>query len=216
LTLWRTAGTHVLESLPRAVRRDRRAARAEVARRLAEVGIDAGVAGDRYPFQLSGGMRQRVALASALARDPALLIADEPTSALDSTTQQEILQLLGRLQEQRGMALLLITHDLPVAFAVSQRVLVMYAGTIVEAGAAAEVASDPAHPYPLGLLGAEPPITHVAARLVSIPGNVPRPDEVADRCAFAARCEWSDRPCVAARPRIAALGPSRASACVRI
>jgi peptide/nickel transport system ATP-binding protein len=207
-----TALTTVVESLPRGSRRDRRV---EAARRLAEVGIDAAEAGNRYPFQLSGGMCQRVALAAALARDPELLIADEPTTAVDVTTQAEILTLLSSLREQRGMSMLLITHDLSVAFSVADRVLVMYAGEIVEDAPAAELSADPAHPYSLGLLLAEPPVSHYVSTFASIPGSVPSPDDVLERCAFANRCEWAAPSCLASHPELGEVEPGRTSACIR-
>lgn len=211
-----TVREHLLESLAPSIRRDRRRRQTEIARRLSEVGLDAKHVGDRHPFQLSGGMRQRVALAAALARDPELLIADEPTTALDVTTQDEILGLLKDLQRTRGMALLLITHDLRVAFSVSHRVLVMYAGSIIEEAPAVQVAVAPEHPYTLGLMLAEPPVSHRVEQLVAIPGNVPAPDDVADRCAFAARCSWQAEKCIAARPVLAKVGANHRSACIRL
>jgi peptide/nickel transport system ATP-binding protein len=150
----------VAESLPRSVRRARRLAREEVERRLLEVGVDPAVAGRRYPFQLSGGMRQRVALAASLAKDPQVLIADEPTTALDVTTQRDILELLAQLQRTRGMSLLLITHDLAVAFSVCDQVLVLYAGSTLEYGPSVVLAEQPAHPYTAKLRASSPPATH--------------------------------------------------------
>ena len=128
------AGRHIEEVLRNRDhdRPSRSAARLEAQRRLAEVGITDPDAGLRYPFQLSGGMRQRVALAAALAGDPELLIADEPTTALDVTTEAEILRLLKQVQAQRGMGLVLITHDLRIAFSVCERIYVLYAGSLVE------------------------------------------------------------------------------------
>ncbi len=210
-----TAGAHVAESLSPDTRRDRRTVRDEIGRRLAEVGLGPEVA-ERYPFQLSGGMRQRVALAAALARDPELLIADEPTTALDVTTQDEVLRLLKDIQQRRGMALILITHDLRVAFSVCDRIQVMYAGSVVEQSPAAQLNSSPAHPYSLGLLLAEPPVTHYLDQLVSIPGNVPQADAVADRCGFADRCRWAQPQCVAAKPPLAVIAAERTSACLRL
>jgi peptide/nickel transport system ATP-binding protein len=211
-----TVGAHLRESLARPVRRDRGAAAAEVARRLREVGLDPEAVAGRYPFQLSGGMRQRVAIAAALARDPEVLIADEPTTALDVTTQAEVLALLWRLRTVRGMALILITHDLRVAFSVCDRVLVMYAGSVLEDAPAAALADAPRHPYSLGLMLAEPPVSHYVDGLVSLPGSVPAADSVADRCAFADRCEWRRASCVTARPGLVPLTADRASACRRI
>ncbi len=133
-------------------------AHAEVTRRLAEVGLGPEVA-RRFPFQLSGGMRQRVGIAAALAQDPALLIADEPTTALDVTTQREVLRLVRRIQASRSMGFLLITHDLRVAFSMCERVVVMRQGEIVETGPSAAVRIDPQHPYTRALLEAEPSLT---------------------------------------------------------
>jgi peptide/nickel transport system ATP-binding protein len=210
-----TIGAHIGESLSSKARRDRKRRQQEIERRLLEVGLAPDVA-QRYPFQLSGGMRQRAALAAALARDPELLIADEPTTALDVTTQDDILRLLKGLQEQRGMALILITHDLQVAFSVCDRIQVMYAGSVVEHAPAAALMTEPLHPYSLGLLGSEPPVGHYVERLTSIPGNVPSPDSVWDVCAFAARCDWAADRCLTARPTLQAVAPDRSSACVRI
>jgi peptide/nickel transport system ATP-binding protein len=122
--------------------------RAEVIRRLGEVGITDEAVVDRYPFQLSGGMRQRVAIAAALARDPRVLIADEPSTALDVATQREVLALIKRVQEARGMGLILITHDLRVAFATCSRIYVLYAGSLVEVGRASELGPSRYTPTP--------------------------------------------------------------------
>src|SRR4051812_18725662 len=181
-------GAHIGEMLPGGARRARKG---EVARRLAEVGITEPDVAERYPFQLSGGMRQRVGLAAALARDPELLIADEPSTALDVTTQKEILALLESLRRSRGMGLVLITHDLRVAFSTCDRVYVLYAGSLLEVAPAAAVEAAPLPPYTLGLLLSEPEVDRRRATLEAIPGKVPAADEVADRCAFAPRCAWA-------------------------
>jgi dipeptide transport system ATP-binding protein len=155
---------------------------------------------DDYPHRLSGGMRQRVMIAMALACKPALLIADEPTTALDVTVQAQVLDLLLRLQQERGMALLLITHDLAVVAETAQRVIVMYAGEQVETGPVPQIFDTPQHPYTKALLDALPEHNVDRARLKAIPGVVPgqydRPAGclLAPRCDFAlARC-WVDRP----------------------
>jgi peptide/nickel transport system ATP-binding protein len=211
-----TCGKIIAESLPKEPRLSRDARRAEVIRRLAEVGIrDASVA-DRYPFQLSGGMRQRVGIAAALARDPRVLIADEPTTALDVTTQRDVLALIKGIQAARGMSLVLITHDLRVAFAVCDRVYVLYAGSLVEVGSSAELDAEPLHPYTLGLLLSEPSAERRTGELVAIPGSVPAPDDVAGSCTFAPRCRWVAAPCTAESPRLAEVAPGRLSACVRV
>ncbi|WP_416969479.1 dipeptide ABC transporter ATP-binding protein [Streptomyces sp. 4F14] len=206
-----TVGAHLRESLAPTSRTP-----AEVARRLREVGLDPEAVAGRYPFQLSGGMRQRVAVAAALAQDPDLLVADEPTTALDVTTQAEVLALLRRLQAERGMALLLVTHDLRVAFSVCHRVLVMYAGSVLEDAPAGDLARSPGHPYSLGLMLAEPPVSHYVDRLPSLPGQVPPADTVTGTCAFAARCAWRRDVCTSARPTPVAVSPGRTSACVRL
>jgi len=211
-------GDHIIEGLVLASSRRRRwsSFRAEAVRRLAEVGISDPDVADRYPFQLSGGMRQRVAIAASLARDPALLIADEPSTALDVTTQAQILMLLRSLQEARGMGLILITHDLRVAFSVCSRVYVLYAGTIVETAPAGDLERRPLHPYSLGLLTSDPPVDRTLARLPVIEGSVPEPDDVAGRCVFAPRCGWVIDRCRAGTPPLVSVGPGRRSACVRV
>ncbi len=162
-----TAGRHIAETLRNVGAAARGAAlRGEIERRLAEVGITDPAVAHRYPFELSGGMAQRVALAAVLAADPRLLLADEPSTALDATTQREILDLLLRLQQQRQMSLVLITHDLRLAFSVCRRVLVMYAGSIVESAPADELRDAPAHPYSRGLLA-----TSARARIPSVDGR---------------------------------------------
>jgi peptide/nickel transport system ATP-binding protein len=214
-----TCGTILSESLrqERGERRLRRGERrAEVMRRLAEVGIRDESVADRYPFQLSGGMRQRVAIAAALARDPQLLIADEPTTALDVTTQREVLALIKGIQAARGMSLILITHDLRVAFAVCDRIYVLYAGSLVEVSSSAELDAEPLHPYSLGLLLSEPSADKREGELVAIPGSVPAPDEVAGSCVFAPRCSWAAATCGERTPPLAEVAPGRLSACVRL
>ncbi len=212
-------GDHIVEGLraaPKGQRPAKSAARAEAIRRLAEVGINDPDVAARYPFQLSGGMRQRVALAAALARDPELLIADEPSTALDVTTQAEMLALLKSVQQRRGMGLVLITHDLRVAFSVCDRIYVLYAGSVIETGPAADVEREPLHPYSLGLLLSEPSADRRLDDLVAIDGSVPRPGDVDQQCPFAARCQWRAATCTAAQPPLVPVGPKRSSACVRL
>jgi peptide/nickel transport system ATP-binding protein len=196
-------------------RLNRRERRAEVERRLREVGISADVA-ERHPFQLSGGMRQRVAIAAALAPEPRVLIADEPSTALDVTTQREILMLLKSVQKARAMGLILITHDLRVAFSMCDRIYVLYAGSLLEVGPAAELDAEPLHPYAHGLLLSEPPADHRVPELSAIPGSVPTPDEVANCCAFAPRCRWAASVCRDGMPPLLEVEPERLSACVRL
>jgi peptide/nickel transport system ATP-binding protein len=214
-------GTIIEESLPRDRALGRGQRRAEAVRRLAEVGIADPAVADRYPFQLSGGMRQRVAIAAALARDPRVLIADEPSTALDASTQQDILALIKRVQEARGMGLVLITHDLRVAFAMCDRIYVLYAGSLLETAPAGALEAEPLHPYSHGLLLSEPPADHRVKDLVSIPGSVPAADLVAGTCAFAPRCRWATPDCEQAAPALAEVtlpdvARGRLSACVRL
>ncbi|MEU7694323.1 ABC transporter ATP-binding protein [Microbispora hainanensis] len=206
-------GEQIGWALPRAGRA------AGVARLLAEVGLPAETAG-RYPFQLSGGMRQRVAIAAALAAGPGLLIADEPTTALDVTTQHEVLELVAGLQRARRMGLILITHDLRLARARADRIMVMYAGRLAEEGPAADVMDRPAHPYTARLAACDPPVTHRLPALPTIPGSVPRPYAVSGACAFADRCDLAAEACRTAEPALAevAHGPGNSRhrvACVR-
>jgi peptide/nickel transport system ATP-binding protein len=218
-------GTIIEESLPRDTASGRGQRRAEAARRLAEVGIGDPAVADRYPSQLSGGMRQRVAIAAALARDPRVLIADEPSTALDASTQQDILALIKRVQRARGTGLVLITHDLRVAFAMCDRIYVLYAGSLLETAPADELEAEPLHPYSHGLLLSEPPAGHRVRDLVSIPGSVPAPDLVAGSCPFAPRCRWATAACEQAAPpltevalidaALAGVPRGRLSACVR-
>ena len=209
-------GKHIEESLAPSEAARHGSPRAEAARRLAEVGIADERVLDRYPFQLSGGMRQRLALASALARDPEVLIADEPSTALDVTTQAEILRLIKRVQEARGMGLLLITHDLRVAFSICDRVYVLYAGAVLEAAPGSALEAEPLHPYSLGLLLSEPAVDRRNARLTAIEGSVPAPSEVAGMCRFAPRCRWATDDCRAAEPPLAKLEGARLTACLRV
>ncbi|MEV8634133.1 ABC transporter ATP-binding protein [Streptosporangium sp. NPDC051023] len=205
----RRVGRQIADGLPRGAD-----ATIEVPRLLAEVGLPGDVAG-RYPFQLSGGMRQRVGLAAALAGGPRVLVADEPTTALDATTQREVLALVRRIQRERDMAFVLITHDLRLAFSTCDRVVVMYAGRIMEVGGAAAVRDEQLHPYTRALLAAEPPADRRLAVIPAVPGSVPAHDAVADRCAFVERCSLAVAECRAARPVPVAVRPGRESACLR-
>jgi peptide/nickel transport system ATP-binding protein len=212
----RRCSRHIEETL--ALAADRRLTRQQrhrlSAERLAEVGLTPSD-GEKYPFEVSGGMAQRIGLAAALAGDPQLLIADEPSTALDMTTQQAVLELLRRLQQQREMGLILITHDLRVAFSVCDKVYVLYAGSLLEVGSATEISRAPRHPYTHGLLRAEPDVDHRRRALVPLQGSVPAPDDVADRCAFAPRCGFVTDACLAGRPPLRVLADGRVTACVR-
>ena len=203
-------GAQIMETAPKGRGRD------EPIRRLVEVGIHDPRVAEQYPFQLSGGMQQRVAIAAALASDPELLIADEPSTALDVTTQMEILALLRRVQEARGMGLVLITHDLRVAFSICQRIYVLYAGSVLEAAPGADLEREPLHPYTLGLLLSEPSVERRLDELAAIEGAVPAADEVAGRCPFVPRCRWAEPQCSVGDPPLREVAPGRRSACVRI
>jgi peptide/nickel transport system ATP-binding protein len=161
---------------------------------------------DQYPHQLSGGLRQRVMIAMALAPGPGVLIADEPTTALDVTVQKQILELLQKLRRELQLSLLFITHDLGVVAQIADRVAVMYAGRIVEEGPVAEVLHHPRHPYTEGLLRAAPRLD--AAQLVPIPGTVPSLDALPPGCAFAPRCPKHILECDVAMPALLAANGS--------
>jgi oligopeptide/dipeptide ABC transporter ATP-binding protein len=181
---------------------------------LREVGIGSPEARfDQYPHQLSGGLRQRVMIAMALACRPALLIADEPTTALDVTVQAQILELLGKLQRELGLAILLITHDLGVVAELCDDIAVMYAGRIVEKGPAAEVLGRPRHPYTAGLLASTPRKAPRGALLPAIPGTVPPPGARGRGCSFAGRCPRVLGHCRSERPRLAEIAPGRLVEC---
>ena len=170
-----------------------------------------------YPHQFSGGMRQRVMIAMALACKPRLLIADEPTTALDVTIQAQILDLLAELKERLGMAVLLITHAMGVVAEVAQRVVVMYAGQVIEEGSVEEVFQRPWHPYTQGLIRSIPRIDADAARgarLVSIPGTVPSLVEPPPGCRFAPRCAYARDACTQATPALREVGPGHRVACI--
>ncbi|ALS79352.1 MULTISPECIES: ABC transporter ATP-binding protein [Planococcus] len=155
-----------------------------------------------YPHQLSGGMRQRVMIAMALLCDPKVLIADEPTTALDVTIQSQILKLIKNLNERLNTAVLLITHDLGVVAETCERVVVMYAGKVVEEGPVHTIFNDPQHPYTKGLLESVPDMRFKKERLYSIPGNVPKPGAIKTGCKFAARCEFAFDRCTVENPEL--------------
>ena len=170
---------------------------------------------DKYPHQLSGGMRQRVMIAMALACEPDLLIADEPTTALDVTVQAQILDLLRELQQQSGMAIVLITHDLGVVAEMADEVAVMYAGRVVERTRGADIFDDPQHPYTLGLLGSIPRIEETRPRLLAIEGTVPPPFDLPQGCRFNPRCVFADSGCTVEDPMLRPIGAAHEVACLR-
>jgi oligopeptide transport system ATP-binding protein len=191
----------------------KKAARAKAADLLGMVGIPAPAKriGD-YPHQFSGGMRQRILIAMAIALEPELLIADEPTTALDVTVQAQILDLLESLRTQLDMGVLLITHDLAVVSEVADRLAVMYAGRVVEAGDADTVLSRPSHPYTEALLKSVPQLEHHGADLFTIPGSPPNPARVPSGCPFHPRCHRAVDECSTVRPELVPLA-GRTVAC---
>jgi peptide/nickel transport system ATP-binding protein len=179
------------------------AARRHALSLLSEVGIPAPeMRIDNYPHQFSGGMRQRVVLALALAPEPELIIADEPTTALDVSVQAQIIALIRRLARQRGAAVMLITHDMGVIAETADRVAVMYAGRLVEVGPVRDVVKAPLHPYTRGLMGSIPTLDADVERLVQIPGSMPRLTAIPSGCAFHPRCPRAFAPCATMRPAL--------------
>ena len=194
------------------------ATRAQAATRavelLREVGIpDPAARAEAYPHQLSGGLRQRVGIAIALAAEPEILIADEPTTALDVTVQAQILELIDQLRRDRGMAVLLITHDLGVVAGHADRVAVMYAGQVIETAATDALFRAPSHPYTRGLLASVPRLHGPVTRLAPIPGTVPPPSQWPAACRFEPRCGERFARCAAERPPLLAVTPAHASRC---
>ncbi len=168
-----------------------------------------------YPHQLSGGMRQRVMIAMAMSCSPKLLIADEPTTALDVTIQAQILDLMKRLKEEQDMGMLLITHDLGVVAELCDRVVVMYAGRVVEEAPVRELFADPQHPYTKGLIQSVPKLRHKVRRLDSIKGNVPDLSQMPAGCKFAPRCQFAMEQCHVQEPELVAVNgrSDRSSRC---
>ena len=193
----------------------------QVDRRVAELLDQVGLSTARarsYPHQLSGGQKQRVMIAMALACRPRLIVADEPTTALDVMVQAQILDLLGDLVRDLGVGLLIISHDLSVLADVCDRVLVMYAGRVVESGTAHEVFTDPLHPYTAALSGAFPRIGDPAARYApaGLEGDPPDPRYLPEGCSFAPRCPRAVDRCSDAEPPPVEVAPGRPVACIRV
>ncbi|MCP4545875.1 MAG: ABC transporter ATP-binding protein [bacterium] len=208
-------GDQVGESLRRHRRMSGAAARSAVLDLFAEVGIpDPAQRLNSFPHELSGGLRQRVMIAMALACGPALLIADEPTTALDVTIQAQILRRLTHLRTSRNLAILLITHDLGVVAEVGSRVLVMYAGQVVESASVPDLFDTPLHPYTRGLLASLPRVDRDVGRLTGIPGTVPQPGAVPSGCRFRPRCTEAGPGCDATQ-HLAGVGDGRAVRCCR-
>jgi len=207
-------GDQIMESLRKHRGMTRAAARSRAIELLHLVGIPSPAQRvDEYPHQLSGGMRQRVMIAIALACEPRILIADEPTTALDVTIQAQILDLLNRLQQELGMAIILITHDLGVVAETCDRVMVMYAGQIFEEGPVDDVFHDPQNPYTEGLLRSIPQLGHKEKRLAVIPGIVPSPTNWPAGCRFAPRCPYAWEKTFREEPPLFEIGPGRRNKC---
>ena len=209
-----TVGRQIEETILTHLPLGREEARRRALTLLGEVGIPAPQSRfHHYPHQFSGGMRQRVVIALALAAEPALVIADEPTTALDVSIQAQIIALLKRLAAERGAAVMLITHDMGVIAETAHRVAVMYAGRIVEIGPVRDVIHSPQHPYTVGLMGSIPKI-HLAAvktNLVQIEGSMPRLNAIPPGCAFNPRCPQRFERCFAERPGLMRAGTSEAA-----
>ena len=211
-----TVGDQIMEGLVRHRGLSKAQAREQALEMLRKVRIPAPEQRlNEYPHKLSGGMRQRVMIAMALACDPRLLIADEPTTALDVTIQAQILELMRNLQQETGTAIVLITHDLGVVAEVADEVVVMYAGRIVERAPVAALFDQPQHPYTVGLLGSIPRLDVECERLAAIDGQVPPPNQRPVGCGFADRCPFVDAACRASLPPLRDLGQGHASACFK-
>jgi oligopeptide transport system ATP-binding protein len=210
-----TIGRQLTEPLELHLGMTKEQARTRAAELLQMVGIPNGK--DRlsdYPHQFSGGMRQRVMIAMALSCSPQILIADEPTTALDVTIQAQITDLVKRLRDELGMAIIWITHDLGVVAGLAQRVLVMYGGYIIEEAPVTELYTNPEHPYTIGLLGSLPRVDEVEhSKLLSIEGLPPVLYQKPDACPFAPRCRWAMEHCWRENPPLLEVGPEHRAAC---
>ncbi|MBT2290536.1 ABC transporter ATP-binding protein [Paenibacillus albidus] len=196
-----TVGNQIREVIQQHRKLSKQEAKARSIEMLERVGIPgaAKVAG-YFPHQLSGGMRQRVMIAMALACQPKLLIADEPTTALDVTIQAQILNLIGKLSKEENTGIILITHDLGVVAEMADRVVVMYAGEVVETANVFELFAKPGHPYTIGLLGSLPKLSEQRDKLDSIPGTVPNLLRMPGGCPFHPRCPYAQEQCTKVHP----------------
>ncbi len=207
-----TIGKQLTETIRTHVSMDERGALARAIELLNEVGIPAAERRvDQFPHQFSGGMRQRVVIALALAANPRLIIADEPTTALDVSIQAQIISLLKRLCREHGTAVMLVTHDMGVIAETADRVAVMYAGRIVEIGPVQDVIKRAQHPYTHGLMGSIPVIRHDVERLIQIEGSMPRLTDIPSGCAFNPRCPRVFEYCRVERPDLMDVGATRAA-----
>ena len=210
-----TIGKQIREALELHLGMNKSQSRKRSAELLATVGIpEADARLDDYPHQFSGGMRQRAMIAMALACNPMLLIADEPTTALDVTIQAQIVDLVKRLRDQIGMAVIWITHDLGVIAGLADRMMVMYAGYVVEEAPVKEIYADPRHPYTLGLIGSLPRLDEIRTeKLKSIDGLPPDLIDLPPGCPFQPRCVYAVEKCGKERPELGPVGPRHRIAC---
>ncbi|ANY17451.1 ABC transporter ATP-binding protein [Bordetella pseudohinzii] len=207
-----TVGRQLVETILTHLPLSARQARERAIELLASTGIPAARERiDHYPHQFSGGMRQRVVIALALAAEPKLVVADEPTTALDVSIQAQIIELLKKLCREQGAAVMLITHDMGVIAETADRVAVMYAGRLAEIGPVADVIHRPRHPYTTGLMGSIPTLDGGAERLVQIDGSMPRLNAIPPGCAFNPRCGRRMARCGQERPELMPAGASRAA-----
>jgi peptide/nickel transport system ATP-binding protein len=207
-----TIGRQLTETIRAHLPVDVSEARRQAIALLEDTGIPAAAERiDHYPHQFSGGMRQRVVIALALAAQPQLIVADEPTTALDVSIQAQIIQLLKRVCRERGAAVMLITHDMGVIAETCDRVAVMYAGRIAEIGPVHEVINQPAHPYTAGLMAAIPDIGEARERLNQIDGAMPRLNAIPAGCAYNPRCPRAFERCTTQRPELLSAGATRAA-----
>ncbi|KZY03551.1 MULTISPECIES: ABC transporter ATP-binding protein [unclassified Sulfitobacter] len=211
-----TIGAQIVEAIRLHDRRiGRGAARSRAIGLLEQVAIpEPERRAQQYPHEFSGGMRQRAMIAMALANDPALLIADEPTTALDVTVQAQILDLLRKLAQERGIGVVLITHDLGVVAGMARDIAVMYGGRVVETGRAEDIFYHSAHPYTRGLIAAMPKLDRIDEELTPIEGTPPSIFSRPPGCSFAPRCTFAQQPCRESDPALRAVGPTR-TACLR-
>ncbi|MFN2747901.1 MULTISPECIES: ABC transporter ATP-binding protein [Bacillus] len=209
-----TIGSQLTEALSSHTNIQKKDARKKCVQMLETVGLPrADQLIKQYPHELSGGMRQRVMIAMALICEPKLLIADEPTTALDVTIQAQILSLLKKMNAEFGTAILLITHDLGVVHNICGRVMIMYAGRIVEEGSVTAIFDSPKHPYTKGLFASIPAFTSKSERLSSIEGQVPRPGTIKKGCMFAPRCPHKIERCTQEEPKMCRLGDDHSVKC---
>jgi len=211
-----TVGRQLVETIRTHLPMSEGEARRRAIELLEEVGIPGAARRiDHFPHQFSGGMRQRVVIALALAANPKLIVADEPTTALDVSIQAQIIQLMKRLCREHGTAVMLVTHDMGVIAETAHRVAVMYAGRIVEIGPVADVIHRPQHPYTVGLMGSIPSIAEERERLTQIDGSMPRLTEIPSGCAFHPRCPHAVARCSEERPGLMPAGASQAACWLR-